>query len=412
MRSIVRERGASATSYQWARLAEESGTYYLLTSAVVVCGVSFGVTFIKPSDHPMAKEESVVSAFANWDGEWFTEIARNGYSYNPDAASSVAFFPGYPVAGRIVMQVSGLRAEVALVLTAHLFLLASFVALLVYARERLANRLEAAELTVLAFGLLPPTFFFRMAYSESLFILLTILALWGMERRWSLAAICIIVGAATATRTVGVALFLPLAAHVWQRYPSIRAAGTRLLWAMPVAGWGLAGYIFFLLWEFDEPLAFAQTQKHWLYRPAMPTTEKMLAYFTWEPLWSVYESSSPAYWKRIGSSPIAFCSLQFANAFYFLLSASMIAVGYWRGWLTRYEILLAVPLLAIPYFTRGYDVAMAAHARYAAGVFPVYIVIGQLLSRIPQVMTAGVLSLCGFFLGLYSAMFSAWYLFI
>ena len=77
---------------------------------------------------------------------------------------------------------------------------------------------------LLALGLFPPTLFMRMAYSESLFLFLTVLAMYGMERNWRLWGIAAVVGLATATRFTGVALLLPLAMHVW---PGSAQRGTR-----------------------------------------------------------------------------------------------------------------------------------------------------------------------------------------
>ena len=77
-------------------------------------------------------------------------------------------------------------------------------------------------------------------------------------------------------------------------------------------------------------------------------------------------------------------SLQFMNPIFFVGTGVLLAFGTWKRWLTSYEILVSIPLLAIPYFTKGYDNAMLSHGRFAAVVFPAYIVAGQLLSRLPR----------------------------
>src|SRR5205807_1571849 len=69
--------------------------------------------------------------------------------------------------------------------------------------------------TLLAMGLLPTTFFWRMAYTESMFLCVAIVAMVAMGRRWPLPIVAVLVGLATAVRPVGLALLLPMAWHVW-----------------------------------------------------------------------------------------------------------------------------------------------------------------------------------------------------
>src|SRR4051794_1894803 len=41
----------------------------------------------------------------HWDGAWYSSIAEHGYTYRPNEMSSVAFFPAYPLAMRVVRSV-------------------------------------------------------------------------------------------------------------------------------------------------------------------------------------------------------------------------------------------------------------------------------------------------------------------
>ena len=104
--------------------------------------------------------------------------------------SSVAFFPGYPLLVAMLCKATGMPLAWGALAVSHAFLLASFVLLFVYLLRRgngafqtgtsSASRLPLY--TLLAFGLFPPTFFLRMAYSESLFVFLSVLAMYGIER--------------------------------------------------------------------------------------------------------------------------------------------------------------------------------------------------------------------------------------
>jgi len=54
---------------------------------------------------------------------------------------------------------------------------------------------------------------------------------------------------------------------------------------------------------------------------------------------------------------------------------------------------------------------LAGMGRFAAVVVPVYLVLGQLLARLPPAGAALAAGLSGFLLGAYSALFAAWYRF-
>src|SRR5207302_2380271 len=104
-------------------------------------------------------------------------------------------------------------------------------------------------LVMLALGFFPTTFFMRMAYSESILLLSSILALYAMERRWPLLGIACIVGFATATRAVGVGLLLPFFLHLRRESPRPTVFARRL-WLFPVACWGIAAYAIYLYFAF------------------------------------------------------------------------------------------------------------------------------------------------------------------
>jgi hypothetical protein len=54
---------------------------------------------------------------------------------------------------------------------------------------------------------------------------------------------------------------------------------------------------------------------------------------------------------------------------------------------------------------------MGSHGRFAAAVFPVYIVIGRILAILPIAVSGAILGLSAALMALYSGMFAAGYLF-
>ena len=384
---------------------------YSVSTIIVFVGVFTGRSFLEPGIHPLRPAAAdFVGSFAAWDGYWYKQIAEVGYSYDPATQSSVAFFPGYPLLGRAIKKATGVRTEWALLAVSHFFLALSFGLLAAYVQQREAEvGTKLARHVLLAFGLFPVTCFFRMAYSESLFFFIILLALYGMQRKWPLLLLALVIGAATAVRTVGVALFVPFLVHLWRCSVSRKQFLLQATLLLPVATWGLATYMIFQYWEFQDCLAFVKTQTHWRHRPVVSSSEKLESLLCLEPIWEVFSPSSPLYWRQLDhTTPILF-SLTLANPLFFLLAAGLTWLGARNRWLTLEEILLAAFLLLIPYAGRGYEWGMDSAGRFSAVVFPIYMVLGRLLQRIPTLGLATCLLVSSFYLGLYSALFTTWH---
>jgi hypothetical protein len=377
---------------------------------LVVVAVVFGHDLLTLSKHPLAKRRDALHAFANWDGEWYERIVTSGYFYDPARPSSVAFFPAYPLLARGLVSVTGIRSALALVIVAHASLIAAFVLTLAYVRRRYPEGCpDLRQYVLLSLGLFPTALFFRMAYSESLFVFLSVLCLYGMERRWPLVALALLIGVATAARPVGVALLPPFVLHVWHRSASGRQFLVRLTWLLPLSVWGLAAYMGYQWAAFGEPLAFIKTQANWrMYRPDS-LTEKVIALATLKPVWGALTPTAPGYWLRHTFYPNPFASLSLMNPLFFVTAVVLLAVGWRRRWLSAYESLLACFLLLIPYVSSSYEMHMAGMGRFVAAVFPLHLVLGQILARLRGPLAALVAAVSACFLALYAALFAAWY---
>jgi hypothetical protein len=159
---------------------------------------------------------------------------------------------------------------------------------------------------------------------------------------------------------------------------------------------------------FGEPLAFVKTQVHWNER-SVTFGAHIIGAFTLEPMRAVYDPSSRCYCGRVPPQNSSLFNLKAANPVYFLATVALIGVGGWKRWLNGRELLLSAGLLLIPYFLQGVRTGMSSQGRYAAVVFPMYLVLGHLLHRIPPALAAALLAISGLFLALYSAMFVSWY---
>lgn len=372
---------------------------YALTSSVAILGVSFGCQFVAPPGE--GSRRSFREGFSAQDGGWYKTIAVSGYSYDPNERSTVAFFPLFPWLGASAIRCTGLEPTPALLLVSHTCLAAAFVLAAVYLRSRRSTSHQiTASLTLLALGLMPATFFFRMTYSESTFLLICLLFLLGIQRGWPLLIVAPITGLASVCRPVGVALLPPLLLYAWHRSPSRRAFLSRAALATPLGCWGLLAYAAFLYAQFDDPLVFAKTQEHWG-SPASSLTDKAISLLSYEPVWKIFLRGPDGVWSMF--------TWELVNPAYFVASVALVVLGTWRGWLNAYETSLAGALLLIPYLTRAYEMNMASSARFAAVIFPIYLVLGEILARLPLVVSIALLGISAFLLGAFSALFAGGY---
>jgi phosphoglycerol transferase MdoB-like AlkP superfamily enzyme len=282
---------------------------------------------------------------------------------------------------------------------------------------------------LLAIALFPPTFFMRMTYSESTFLFLTVLAMYAMKRNWRWWLIATIVGLSTATRFVGLALLPPLVGYVWQcsrHGPPCshdRCADSTGTWRMPatlaraaasiVIGLsGLLAYMDYQWLAFSNALAFIDTQDSWRHRVPQDLYDKMLSLVSCEPIWLGYVPGSAGYVRLMNDPAPVLLSLQFANPVLFVGAVALVVVGAFKRWLSWPEVWLSAGLILIPYAGRAFEMCMASQGRFVAAAFPIYLVLGNILIRVPRPWATAILALFGICLGIYSAMLAAGFVLI
>jgi len=203
--------------------------------------------------------DALVAPLGRWDSVWFMAIASDGYG---DGARE-AFFPLYPLAVRVAgapfgsALIGGALASTAL-LGVALVLLHRLVAL--------DHGRAVAHNAVLVTALFPMSFFFSAVYSESLFLALSIGAVYAARReRWAWAGALGLLAA--TTRSAGVLLLVPLAMiYLWDvRRPSLRTMRPLrpdALWLLLVP-LGLIAYCGLLALGGHDALAPFRAQEVW-----------------------------------------------------------------------------------------------------------------------------------------------------
>ncbi len=228
---------------------------------------------------------AVFTALERQDALWFLRIATTGYR---GGDGSAAFFPLYPLAVRAVSWIVGGHPLFAAMLVSNLAFFGSLVVLYDLTVREFSE--GVARKTIVYLAIFPTAFFFLAPYSESLFLLLSLLAFREARRdRWANAAVA---GALAAlTRSIGVVLAPALIVMALERrngssnpLPRVLAGAAVLLGPLIYFGW----------WELAHGTGLApiHAQANWQRHAASPLTT----------LWNAFKLASghgvgdPNYW--------------------------------------------------------------------------------------------------------------------
>jgi len=203
---------------------------YVAAAWIVTWGV---VNHVEPAVENAPIEDGLLA----WDGAWYERIAEQGYLGADDPA--VRFFPLWPLLGRWAGWL--LTTEVALVVLANAAALAAAALLHRLTLDETGDR-ELARRTVRLFALAPPAFVLVMAYSEAVFITLSIaMVLATRGRRWWGAALAGYL--AGLTRPVAALLAVPTVIELWRNGARRSPAAWLAVMAAPL------GSLTFLAWS-------------------------------------------------------------------------------------------------------------------------------------------------------------------
>lgn len=231
-----------------------------------------------------------------WDCGWFRSIA-SGYETalptNRNGDATWAFFPLFPLIVKIVSMATTLPWTAAGILVSH-----AFGVLAAGAARPLFDGNDRAY-WLFAFGLLlgPFSLLVSIPYSESLFILLTILVLVELQRGDYLKA-GLFAALLSATRITGVLIGLAIVLQVvvdlrrsgkrWRDLPSAVLGDNRLLLGLALVPVGLIAYMVYLRITMGDGLAFAHVQSAWGRTPDNPflqLSKAVLAAWPFNDVW-------------------------------------------------------------------------------------------------------------------------------
>ncbi|MCO5212816.1 MAG: hypothetical protein M9936_24210 [Caldilinea sp.] len=366
---------------------------------VIFIAALLGDTFlITEEGHWVADPNSpFLSFWAKWDSQWYVQIARDGYWFQPLQQSNVAFFPLYPLYMRLVARFVGGNLILSGFLVSNIALLLALIYLYRLTVLELGDR-PSAQRAVFYAAFFPTAFFFNAVYTESLFFLLTIGTMYhARHQQWLAAAVFGLLAA--ATRNLGILMWAMvmwewLRHNGWRITQAYRLSAWRNLWnglrrhwfelliiaAIPL---GLLLYMVFLSSNFGRPFAFVEVQAAWNRQNIGPIA--VLA----RDIGKLMEPQVARWY---------FTSMLNVGAFFFALA---LVPFIWHKLGEGYAIYVLL-LLLVPMTSSTQSVI-----RYVLPIFPIYIVLGWWGRR--SAVDHTLLASFALLLGVLTSIFVNWY---
>ncbi len=332
-----------------------------------------------PDRYHYAQDNLWIDGWARWDSTFYLEIAAQGYQVTLDEPSNVAFFPLYPLLIRTLEPVFASPLLAALFVSNASFLIAL---LLLYRVTQKRFDSQTAQRAVLYLAIFPTSFYFAAIYTESLFLLLSLIAFaCARAKRFAWASLAVTLAA--ATRPTGILLGLPLLLEWFTSRPRRTLEAGWFL----VIPFGLVSFMVFLARAFNDPLAFWNTQSAFGRRGFDPTQPFAAITRDLEPLTRLNLQSGPVAWNVILDLGVLAGVLLLVPAIWRFLGA---------GWALYSLLSMLVPTAS----------GTGSLARYALVVFPAAMVLARSgcnsnLDRAIQLVSPIVL-------GLLAVLFSRW----
>lgn len=262
--SIATAKPNAASSERWP-------TRTALVIALALAGLGWRLALYLLTGRP-GGPIGFIEAHCVWDCEWYTALIENGYQREVGMGAQAeranwAFFPLYPMLVGSLVHGLGLSPAIAGFVLSN----AMTIAAAVQARPLLdTERSYWFFVATLMIG--PFSVLFSSLYTESLFVLLTVLTLLALRRsNYLLAAGWIAL--LSATRITGVLMVFALAVQVivdhrnqrgrWRDLPMRVLRDKDLLLAIFLAPVGLFAYMAFLWVHMGDALAFSHLQRSW-----------------------------------------------------------------------------------------------------------------------------------------------------
>lgn len=298
-----------------------------------------------------------LSPWGNFDGVHYLLIAAYGYTIN------AGFFPLFPLIINILSKISGtVNAFDSFQFLSALFLsnlFFIFALMFFYALITIDYKSNVAILSIIFLLVFPTSFFYVSIYSESLFLLLSLIVFYfARKRRWFFAGIFGLL--LSATRLVGIAI---LPALLWEFF-SEEKKKVKVL-SLFIIPFGIFGYMIFNFIKWGNPFYFLVAQGQF----ANNRSINSLIFFpqtVFRYLKIIFSVSSSQYEWWVALFEIF--TFFFISALFFLAWSKRIRISY---------IIFSLICFLLPISSGTFS----ALPRYSIILFPLFMALGLITSR-------------------------------
>src|SRR3954452_5616945 len=338
----------------------------------------------------------LIAPAARFDAAWYLAIANHGY----EVGSRAAFFPLFPGLVRVGGEVLGSPLIAGILISSACGLGG------LYFLHRLVTLdfgLERARTVVWLAAWFPGALVISAVYSESLFLLVSVGAIYAARLgRWPLAGM--LGAAAAATRSGGVIVIVPLLIIYW--YSHQRRIGPDVLWLLLGVPAGLAAYVLYLGISTGDPTAVFSAQAAW-HRSLVPLGG--LALGLWSAIHGLVELVIPGIARSPAANthgvPTQLIDLRDIAMFGFLVGGIWLCMEASRRLNPAY-VAYAVCGLALPLSVPAGGFPLMSLPRFEFVIFLLWIALALWAHERQRVRQ--VLWLFGTLLAICSSLFAVW----
>lgn len=319
----------------------------------------------------MYAENPYLWSWGNFDGVHFLSIAQDGYK-----PLQYFFFPLFP---KLVGVVGDLLGNSVLnyfwsgLFVSNIAFIIGLIGLVRLMHKEFDTK--TTNLTLLLLLLFPTSFYFHAFYSESLFLALSVWSFYFLkERKWIEAGL--LIGLATATRVVGIALIPALVLEMWRQKKKVTISKI-LSFLFSVSG--ITSYLFYLQKVTGDPLEFLHSVG--IYGEQRSSQLILLPQVFYRYIFKILPNIQYSYFPAVFTTWMEFIVAVLAAG---LLILSLIAKVRKIKGLTVLKtmngsyIVYAVFLYLIPTFSGSFS----SLPRYTIVIFPLFITASILLQKV------------------------------
>lgn len=327
--------------------------------AVPIINLRRDFTLLDPSLNPW----HILNMWANFDGLQYLDISQYWYGVFPHTDKSFAFFPMYPIVIRAVNSVIHNNLLAGL-LVSHLSLVIALYFLFKLLRLDYSQKTVALTISILLF--FPTSFFFGSYYTESLFLLISVLVFYFARQGLFLpAALFALLG--SATRVTGVFLWpaLALEFYLYHRKNIKQMFNPDAVWLI-LPPLGLLSYMRYQFKKTGDALYFITSQPAF---GANRTVDKVIlihqVLYRYVKMMIFVDHTTPLFFSVL---------LEFITGCLFL---ALIIYGISR---LRLSYLVYV---AASFFLPTFTGTFSSMPRYVLVLFPLFALLATVLEKLP-----------------------------